>query len=73
MQSEPELCGVCIVRVVRQESGLMITLTERTDVHDTSTQHRHTMTDVAQALEAIRTFILDVARQVNDLRVTLVT
>jgi hypothetical protein len=73
MQSEPERYGVCIVRVVRQESGLVITLTERTDVNDASTQHRHTMTDVAHALEAIRIFILDVARQVNDLRLALVT
>lgn len=73
MQSEPERCGVCIVRVVRQESGLMITLTERTDVHDASTQRRHTTTDVAQAVEAVRIFILDIARQVTDLRATLVT
>ncbi len=51
----------------------MITLTERTDVHDASTQHRRTTTDVAQAVEAVRIFILGVARQVNDLRVTLVT
>jgi hypothetical protein len=66
MQSEPERCGVCIVRVVRHESGLMITLTERPDVDDASTQHRRTLTDVAQAVEAIRTFILDVARQPDD-------
>jgi hypothetical protein len=44
----------------------MITLTERPDVDDASTQHRRTLTDVAQAVEAIRTFILDVARQPDD-------
>ena len=70
MQSEPERCGVCVVRVVRQESGLIITLTERTDVQDASTQRRRTTTDVAQAVEAVRIFILDIARQVTDLPAT---
>jgi hypothetical protein len=73
MQPEPERCGVCIVRVVRQGTGLMITLTERPNVDDASTQHQRTLTDVAQVVEAIRTFILDVARQVSDLRVAPVT
>lgn len=68
MQPEPERCGVCIVRVVRQNIGLLITLTERPDVDDASTQTQCTLTDVAQAVDAIRTFVLDVARQVNDLR-----
>ena len=58
MQTELERCGVCIVRVVRQASGLRITLTMRPDVDDASTQTKRTVTDVAQAVEAVRNFIL---------------
>jgi hypothetical protein len=58
MQPEPERCGVCIVRVVRQATGLIITLTVRPDVDDASTQSERTITDVAQAVEAVRNFIL---------------
>src|SRR5690348_5776876 len=58
MQPEPERCGVCIVRVVRQASGLRITLTMRSDVEDASTETQHKTTDVAQAVEAVRNFIL---------------
>jgi hypothetical protein len=62
MQPEPDRCGVCIVRVVRQTTGLMITLIERPDVNDASTQTQCTLADVAQALDAIRNFVLDAAR-----------
>jgi len=58
MQPEPERCGVCIVRVVRQATGLMITLIERPDVDDASTQTQRTVADVAQAVDALRDFIL---------------
>jgi len=68
MQPEPERCGVCIVRVVRQTTGLMITLIERPDVNDVSTQTQCTVADVAQAVDVIRTFIRDVARQGNGSR-----
>jgi hypothetical protein len=36
----------------------MITLTVRSDVDDASTRSEHTMTDVAQAVESVRNFIL---------------
>jgi len=67
MQSEPERCGVCIVRVVRQGSGLRITLTQRPDVDDASTETRHTTTDVAWAVEAVREFILGLDHRIGDL------
>jgi hypothetical protein len=67
MQPEPERCGVCIVRVVRQASGLRITLTKRSDVDDASTETRHTTTDVALAVEAVRNFILGLDHRIGDL------
>lgn len=63
MQPEPERCGVCIVRVIWQATGLMITLIERPDVDDASTQTQCTLTDVAQAVDAIKKFIFDFAHQ----------
>lgn len=63
MQAEQERSGVCIVRVIRQATGgLMITLVERRDVENASSQAQRTVTDVAQAVDAVRAFILDVAR-----------
>jgi len=67
MQPEPERCGVCIVRVVRQASGLRITLTMRSDVEDASTETQHKTTDVAQAVEAVRNFILGLNHRNGDL------
>lgn len=67
MQPEPERCGVCIVRVVRQASGLRITVTQRSDVDDASTETRHTTTDVARAVEAVREFILGLDHRIGDL------
>ena len=67
MQPEPERCGVCIVRVVRQASGLRITLTMRSDVEDASTETQHQTTDVAQAVEAVRNFILGLNHRNGDL------
>jgi len=67
MQPEPERCGVCIVRMVRQNTGLLITLTGRPDVGDAANQIQCTLTDVAQAVDVVRSFILHVARQVHDL------
>jgi hypothetical protein len=67
MQPEPERCGVCIVRVVRQASGLVITLTQRADVDDASTQTQRTLTDVAETVEAVRDFILGLDRRIGDL------
>jgi hypothetical protein len=66
MRSEPDRCGVCIVRVVRQGTGLMITLTQRPDVDDATTQDQRTLTDIAQAVEAVKTFILGVAGPAED-------
>lgn len=67
MEPELERCGVCIVRVVRQATGLVITLTERRDVEDASSQTQRTLTDVTQAVDAVRTFMLDVARHADEL------
>lgn len=67
MQSEPERCGVCIVRVVRQASGLRITLTMRSDIDDASTETRQRMTDAAMAVETVRNFILGLDRPAGDL------
>ncbi|HEU5387303.1 MAG TPA: Pvc16 family protein [Streptosporangiaceae bacterium] len=67
MQSEPERCGVCIVRVVRQASSLRITLTMRSDIDDASTETRQRMTDAAMAVETVRNFILGLDRQTGDL------
>ena len=67
MQPEPERCGVCIVRVVRQASGLRITLTMRSDVEDASTEIQHKTTDVAQAVEVVRNFILGLDHRNGDL------
>jgi hypothetical protein len=67
MRPEPERCGVCIVRVVRQASGLRITLTMRSDVEDASTETQHKTTDVAQAVEAVRNFILGLNHRSGDL------
>jgi len=67
MQPEPERCGVCIVRVVRQASGLRITLTQRSDVDDPSTETRRSTTDVARAVEAVRNFILGLDHRIGDL------
>ena len=66
MQSEPERCGVCIVRVVRQASGLRITLTQRPDVDDASTQTQRTLTDVAETVDAVRDFILALDQRTED-------
>jgi hypothetical protein len=66
MQSEPERCGVCIVRVVRQATGLVITLTQRSDVDDVSTQTQRTLTDVAETVDAVRDFILALDQRTED-------
>jgi hypothetical protein len=67
MQPEPERCGVCIVRVVRQATGLVITLTQRSDVNDASTQTQRTLTDVAETVDAVRDFILGLDHRIGDL------
>jgi len=66
MTSEPERCGVCIVRVVRQATGLVITLTQRPDVDDASTQTQRTLTDVAETVDAVRDFILALDQRTED-------
>jgi hypothetical protein len=62
MRSSSESQGVCIVRVTRQSTGLLLTLTARTDVENASTQSETRTTDVDDGLAAVRRFVEDFAR-----------
>jgi hypothetical protein len=63
MRSSSESRGVCIVRVTRQSTGLLLTLTVRVDVENMSTQSETSTTDVDEALATVRRFVEDFARE----------
>ena len=63
MRSSSEPRGVCIVRVTRQGTGLLLTLTVRADVENLSTQSEMSTTDVDEALATVRRFVEDFARE----------
>lgn len=53
-----ERCGVCIVRVVRQSTGLLMTVIERLDVDEASTETEQMLTGMPATLDAVRDFIV---------------
>jgi hypothetical protein len=63
MRSSSESRGVCIVRVTRQSTGLLLTLTVRVDVENMSTQSETSTTDVDEALATVRRFVEDFAQE----------
>jgi hypothetical protein len=62
MLARPERCeerrGVCVVRVVRQSTGVLITLTERVDVDEASTQIERTLVSLPETVDAVRDFLV---------------
>jgi len=62
MQRNPDPCGVCIVRVTRQDAGLFVTVISRIDVSETASQSELTRVGVGECMAAVRRFLEEFAR-----------
>ena len=55
LSSEPR--GVCLLRVARQRTGVLLTVVARADVENSDSQVETTTLDVDEALAEIRRFV----------------
>jgi hypothetical protein len=49
--------GICLVRIERQGSGVLITLRTNDDIEQVSTERVRTVADVAAAVQIVREFL----------------
>ena len=54
--------GVCLVRIERQGSGVLITLRTNDDIRQLSTERVDTVADVGAAVQMVREFLTTFAR-----------
>jgi hypothetical protein len=55
--------GVCLVRIERQGSGVLITLRTNDDIRQLSTERVDTVADVGAAVQLVREFLTAFARR----------
>lgn len=58
----PEPRGVCVVRVTREPTGLMLHVLSRLDVNDSSGQAEAIELDIERGLDLVRQFLEDFRR-----------
>lgn len=58
MRYEPSRTGVCLVRIERQRSGVLITLRTNADVAQLSAERVTVLADVEAAVAAVRQFLV---------------
>lgn len=55
LSSDPR--GVCLLRVARQRTGVLLTVVARADVEDSESQLETTTLDIEEALAEVRRFV----------------
>lgn len=55
--------GICIIRVTRAPTGLVLTVTSRSDVTEPSTQSEHHRLDVDDTIRVVRHFLDEFAER----------